>query len=124
MLMYDAKESSLIRKKYIHSFVNTKSVYYKKHVRKKKRYCDGLCYDGYLWVTSGITNPAHVYAIDLVTAEILLDIEAENGEWNFESEAISWMNEYTLLVGTKNRGSNTGMFKVTFPDIEALSNLG
>ncbi len=49
MLMYDAKESSLIRKKYIHSFVNTKSVYYKKHVRKKKRYCDGLCYDGYLW---------------------------------------------------------------------------
>lgn len=74
-------------------------------------------HDGYMWVTSGFTNPAHVFALDLTTAEILLDIEAEHGEWDLESEALSWVNDYTLLVGTKNQGSNTGMYRVTFPDL-------
>lgn len=74
-------------------------------------------HDGYMWVTSGFTNPGHVYAIDLTTAEILLDIPL-NVYTTLEMEAISWVDSRTLLVSSKNSGSNNGIFKVTFTDIQ------
>lgn len=77
-------------------------------------------HDGYLWVNSGFTNPNHVYALDLDTAEILLDI-GPTATGTLEPEAISWVNDYTLLIGTKNSGSNTGMYKITFPDLAAYA---
>ena len=79
-------------------------------------------HDGYMWVMSGITSPPHLYALDLNTAEILFDIDSESGGWSLEPEAVSWVNDYTLLIGTKNRGSDTGMYKVTFTDIQSEIN--
>lgn len=78
----------------------------------------GSCvHDGFFWVTSGITSPGHVYAIDLSTAEILLDIPMAEYS-TYEIEGCTWKNDYTLIVGLRQAGSNKGMFTVTFPDIE------
>lgn len=73
-------------------------------------------HDGFMWVNSGFTNPGHVYALDLVTANILLDIPLAEYT-TLEVEALSWADDSTLLIGSKNQGSNTGMFKITFPDV-------
>ena len=69
-------------------------------------------HDGFMWVNSGFTSPGHVYALDLVTAEILLDIPMEE---------YTDLNDYSLIVSSKNKGSNTGIFRITFPDIEPIS---
>lgn len=74
-------------------------------------------HDGFFWVTSGITSSGHVYAIDLNTAEILLDIPMAEYS-TYEIEGCAWKNDYTLIVGLRQAGSNKGMFTVTFPDIQ------
>ena len=75
-------------------------------------------HDGFFWVTSGISNPAHVYVIDPSTAEILLDITPNNGEWNLEIEGCAWEDDSTLIVGLRGNSSNRGMYKVLFSDVE------
>ena len=72
-------------------------------------------HDGFFWVNSGFTNPGHVYAIDLTNAKILLDIPLANYT-TLEMEALTWESDSTLIVSSKNQGSNLGMFRITFPD--------
>lgn len=79
-----------------------------------------VVYDGIFWVTSGFTNPGHVFAIDLRTAQILLDIPMEDYSPK-EIEGCAWRNDYTLIVGTRNGDGYTGMYKITFPDLEPIS---
>lgn len=70
-------------------------------------------HDGYMWVTSGFTSPGHIYALDLTTAEIVVDIPVAEYT-TLEMEAITWVDDSTLLFSSKNQGSNNGIFKITF----------
>ena len=47
-ILNDAQSSEL-RKKYIQSFVDSRSEYYAEHILAMKQCRDGMCYDGYLW---------------------------------------------------------------------------
>ena len=69
-----------------------------------------------MWVNSGFTNPGHVYAIDLTNANILLDIPLAEYT-TLEMEALTWESDSSLIVSSKNQGSNLGMFRITFPDV-------
>ena len=73
-------------------------------------------HDGFFWCNSGFTNPGHIYALDLHSCEILLDIPLADYT-TLEMEALTWENDYTLIVSSKNQGSNTGMYKITFTDL-------
>lgn len=42
-------EKEDLRKKYIESFVDTKTEHYKKYIATLREYPDGMCHDGYLW---------------------------------------------------------------------------
>lgn len=77
-------------------------------------------HDGFFWVNSGFTNSGHVYAIDLTSAKILLDIPLAEYT-TLEMEALTWESDSTLIVSSKNAGSNLGMYRITFPDVQQLS---
>ena len=49
MFVLDSTKSDALRYKYIKTFVNTASSYYKENIERKTKYIDGLCYIGYLW---------------------------------------------------------------------------
>jgi len=49
MTVLDDKKSNTLRCKYIDTFVNTNSPYFKENIEQKNIFCDGLCYTGYLW---------------------------------------------------------------------------
>lgn len=49
MIVLDEKKSNQLRCSYVNSFVDVDSPYYVKNILRKKEFCDGLCYIGYLW---------------------------------------------------------------------------
>lgn len=49
MIVLNALKSDELRYKYIQSFVDSTSNYYIENIERKTRFCDGLCYVGYLW---------------------------------------------------------------------------
>ncbi len=49
MTILDSTKSDMLRCKYINSFIDTSSSYYKKYIEQKTQFSDGLCYTGYLW---------------------------------------------------------------------------
>lgn len=42
-------ESSFLREKFINSFINKESNYYKSNILNEEMFSDGMCYRGYLW---------------------------------------------------------------------------
>lgn len=42
-------KANVLRRRYIKTFVKFKSSYYIENIKKRKRFKDGLCYEGYLW---------------------------------------------------------------------------
>ena len=49
MVILDLEKSNALRAKFIQSFINTESSYYKEKIKCMKEFSDGLCYVGYLW---------------------------------------------------------------------------
>ncbi|MBO5417688.1 MAG: hypothetical protein J6A50_03665 [Clostridia bacterium] len=47
--IYGESKSKEIRNKFTNIFINKESPYYLNLIEKMEMYCDGLCYDGYLW---------------------------------------------------------------------------
>lgn len=49
MIVLEGERARELRKKYICSFIDINSEYFVNHILTMKAYCDGMCYDGYLW---------------------------------------------------------------------------
>ena len=45
----DERIAKGLREKYIERFIDINSSYYKKNIKKTRKYVDGYCYKGYLW---------------------------------------------------------------------------
>jgi hypothetical protein len=56
MVLIDAEKSDFLRQKYISTFVDMHSKFYKEHILKTKNCIDGCCYSGYLWECFGNFN--------------------------------------------------------------------
>jgi hypothetical protein len=44
-----ARQAAIARKKFIQTFLDTTTDFFRQNIRRKRRFSDGYCYQGYLW---------------------------------------------------------------------------
>ena len=88
-----AEEASIIRNRFIKSFVDTRSKFFQKRVRCKRRFSDGLCYEGYLW--DCLKNPRRI-PIRAVLRR-LLQTKQVFVLWDIHSSDRIWVRDYWLF---------------------------
>ena len=108
MLVLNSIESNILRKKFVKHFVDTGSDYYKERIERLIEFCDGMCYEGYLWdclsfstpmteneLSKFLANKKNVYVMwDIHSCERILMLNY----WKYPKDSVLLLNRWIPTV--------------------------
>lgn len=103
-------EAERIRTKYIDSFVNIATKYYKELIAQKKQFADGFYYVGYLWDSLKRVTPISKEEADQILMQkgksvyVLWDLHSTQrifikNYWKFPKDAVLFLPVTELMTG-------------------------
>ena len=122
--LLDKEQRNFLRNKYIMTFIDVNSEWYHEWIEKRKRYCDGDCYLGYLWdclKAKDLIDKAYIEHLHGQLGQVFVFWDIHSCErifikdyWKFDKDAMLFVDFDVLLQGTKYLPEDIYIFDQTF----------